>query len=111
MGPNRVSDALNPRLSIFPASYPSNEVAIKERQNDQFKEGYERTTRNLAIPLHRFIAVALRGVLRRERSASHSKYCSGPRRLGRWFWLERCLRHSRQGWLQRQHRPRARDVL
>ena len=42
-----------------------------------------------------------------EPTASHSECCSGPRRLGRWFWLERRVRHSRQGWLQRQHRPRA----
>ena len=35
----------------------------------------------------------------------------GTRSLGRWFWLERRLRHSCQRWLQRQHRPRAGDVL
>jgi len=31
--------------------------------------------------------------------------------LGRWFRLEGCLRHSCQGPLQREHRPRAGDVL
>ena len=46
-----------------------------------------------------------------NRRASRSKYCSGSRCLGRWFRLERRLRHSCQGWLQRQHRPRAGDVL
>jgi PAS domain S-box-containing protein len=32
-----------------------------------------------------------------KRGASRSEYCSGSWRVGRWFWLERCLRHSGQG--------------
>jgi len=31
--------------------------------------------------------------------------------LGGWFRLEGCLRHSGQGWLQRQHRPGTGDLL
>lgn len=31
----------------------------KERQNESFNEGYASSTRNLSVPLHRFIAVGL----------------------------------------------------
>ncbi len=61
--------------------------------------------------LRRFIAVDLWRALSAERRASRSEYCSGSRRLGRWFRLERRLRHSCQGWLQRQHRPGAGNFL
>jgi hypothetical protein len=64
-----------------------------------------------SVPLHRIIAVDLLHALSAERRASRSEYCSGSRCLGRWFRLERRLRHSCQGWLQRQHRPGAGDVL
>ncbi len=46
-----------------------------------------------------------------ETGAQHSEYCSGSWRLGGWFRLEGRLRHSCEGWLQRQHRSRAGDVV
>jgi predicted alpha/beta hydrolase family esterase len=38
----------------------------------------------------------------RKTKSTRSKYCSGSRRLGGWFRLEGRLRHSCEGWLQRQ---------
>src|SRR4030095_9205226 len=80
----------------------------KRKEGNQY--GKHDQARN-SVPLHRIIAVDLRRALSAEPSASRSKYCSGSRCLGRWFWLEERLRHSCQGWLQRQHRSRAGDVL
>jgi len=44
-----------------------------------------------------------------EQTEEHrgSEYCSGPRRLGRWFRLERRFYDILVKMLQRQHRPRA----
>jgi cyclase len=69
------------------------------------------STRNLSVPLHRFLAVYVRRAVSAEQRESRSEYRSRSRRLGRWFRLERRLRHSCQGWLQRQHRPGAGDVV
>jgi len=72
---------------------------------------YTLGKRNVSVPLRRIIAVELPRGFSAERRASHSEYCSGARRLGRWFGLERRLRHPGQGRLQRQHGPGAGDVL
>src|SRR5882672_7005776 len=98
------SDALSLRAEYFPDEESVNQFAKRSNKNEKFNEGYASSKRNISIPL-RFIAVDLWRGLSAEPTASHSEYCSGPRRLGRWFWLERSLRHSRQGRLQRQHRP------
>src|SRR5580704_14603990 len=66
---------------------------------------------NVSTPLHHIFVVDLLGAFSADRRASRSEYCFGSRCLGRWFWLEGRSRHSDQGWLQRQHRPRAGDVL
>src|SRR5262249_24035232 len=72
--------------------------------------GNASTTSNVSVPLHP-IAVGRLRALCGEPRATRSKYCSGSRCLGGWFWLEGRLRHSCQGWLQCQHRPRAGDIL
>jgi pimeloyl-ACP methyl ester carboxylesterase len=52
--------------------------------------------------LHRVVAYWLCHALGAKRKASRSKYCSGSRRLGRRFRLEKRLRHSCQRWFQRR---------
>src|SRR4029077_17378168 len=71
----------------------------------------DQNTANFSVSLHRIITVDLLHALSAERKRSRAEYCAGSRCLGRWFRLERRLRHSRQGWLQGKYRPGAGDIV
>jgi len=79
-------------------------------QMERFSDAFANTT-SVSIPLHPIIAVNLQRAPSANSRTPHSKYCSGSRRLGRWFRLERRLRHFGQRRLQRQHRPGTGDIL
>src|SRR3984957_17993490 len=108
------SRGLGRALGECPAEYFPDEQSVKsirkkERQNESFNEGYASSTWKLSVPMHGFIAVVLWRSLSAKPRASRSEYCSGSWCLGRWFRLEGRLRHSCEGWLQRQHLSRAGD--
>jgi hypothetical protein len=109
VGPSRLSDPLNSSRTI-PNDQPER-YKTKGATNELFDEAYASSTSSLSVALHRFLAVYVRRAVSADRRESRAEYCSGSRRLGRWFWLERRLRLSCQGWLQGQHRARAGDVL
>src|SRR6478609_11700939 len=70
-----------------------------------------QNTANFSVSLHCIIAAELRHALSAERKKSGAEYCPRSRCLGRWFRLERRLRHSRKGWLQGKYCPGAGDVV
>src|ERR1700719_4938089 len=78
-------------------------VGTKEQTNE------DQTTANFSVsPV---ITVDLLHALSGERKKSSAEYCPRSRCLGRWFRLERRLRHPRQGWLQGKYRPGAGDIV
>src|SRR6476620_12131267 len=80
-------------------------VGEKEQTNEN------QNTANFSVSLHCIIAVDLLHALSAKRKRSRAKYCPRSRCLGRWFWLERRLRHSGQGWLQGKYRAGAGDIV
>src|SRR5580704_6492974 len=74
-------------------------------------ESYTTDRQSASVTLHLSVPADLLHALSAKWRATHTEYCSGSRRVGRWFWLERCVRHSCEGRLQRQHRSRAGDVF
>src|SRR5438034_10604393 len=80
-------------------------VGTKEQTNEN------QDTANFSVALHSVFAVDLRHALSADRKRSRAEYCPRSRCLGRWFRVERRLRHSRQGWLQGKYRPGAGDIV
>src|SRR5580704_1989566 len=84
-----------------------NRSSKRERSN----EGHTTHRQSVSVILHGSAPDDVLHALSAKWWATHTEYCSGTRRVGRWLWLERRVRHSCEGRLQREHRTGAGDIL